>query len=107
MTFEYQQNQAQAGYFDEQYSKQKEREAKANLEFSSAAPISGEKQITVVFFIGGVTFAEISALRHLSQRPNHDRSYIIFTTKLINGSTLIDSLEEDLQNNLDPRTVRV
>lgn len=44
----------------------------------------------LVFFIGGCTFAEISALRFLSQRENC--SFLIGTTKIINGRTFLKSL---------------
>src|SRR5688500_3020092 len=41
---------------------------------SSTSP--RKKPLTLVYFIGGVTFAEISALRFLSAREDHDRDYI-------------------------------
>lgn len=44
----------------------------------------------LVFFIGGVTFAEISALRFVSSQVNRD--IIIGTTKLISGSSMLDTL---------------
>jgi len=65
-----------------------------------------KKPLTVVYFIGGVTFGEISALRHLSERENHGRDYIIATTKLINGVSLIDSITETLTNRLKKNTVK-
>jgi hypothetical protein len=36
----------------------------------------------------------------LSSRADHGVDYIIATTKLINGSTLIESLIDPLENNL-------
>jgi len=65
-----------------------------------------KKPLTLVYFIGGITFAEIAALRHLSERENHGRDYLIATTKLINGSTLLKSVQETIVNNLDKATVR-
>eukprot|EP00823_Brevimastigomonas_motovehiculus_P003022 TRINITY_DN1816_c0_g3_i2.p1 TRINITY_DN1816_c0_g3~~TRINITY_DN1816_c0_g3_i2.p1 ORF type:complete len:201 (+),score=106.70 TRINITY_DN1816_c0_g3_i2:113-715(+) len=74
---------------------------------SSASSVSttssSEEQknpLTLVYFIGGVTFAEISALRFLADKEGHGRDYIIATTKLINGQTLMDSLVEPVANNL-------
>ena len=43
-------------------------------------------------FIGGVTFAEISALRWLAKEGEWD--FIIATTKLVNGNTLLQNLLE-------------
>ena len=42
-------------------------------------------------FIGGVTFAEISALRFLSSRPEWPYRFLVLTTKLVNGRTLLQS----------------
>ncbi|KAK5579940.1 hypothetical protein RB653_009629 [Dictyostelium firmibasis] len=55
---------------------------------------SDRKPITLVYFIGGVTFSEISALRFLSRQDQANRDFIILTTKLINGNTMIDNLVE-------------
>ena len=53
-----------------------------------------EKPLVLVFFIGGVTFAEISALRWLSARDGHPKEYMVATTKIINGTTLLESMHE-------------
>uniref|UniRef100_A0A3P9BXI0 VPS33A core subunit of CORVET and HOPS complexes n=2 Tax=Haplochromini TaxID=319058 RepID=A0A3P9BXI0_9CICH len=52
----------------------------------------GENRTTLVFFLGGVTYAEIAALRFLSQVEDSGMEYVIATTKLINGTTWIKSL---------------
>uniref|UniRef100_A0A8C5LQK2 VPS33A core subunit of CORVET and HOPS complexes n=1 Tax=Leptobrachium leishanense TaxID=445787 RepID=A0A8C5LQK2_9ANUR len=57
----------------------------------------GENKVMLVFFLGGVTFAEIAALRFLSQLEDGGTEYIIATTKLINGTTWIKSLMEKLE----------
>ncbi|KAG9330157.1 hypothetical protein JZ751_027059 [Albula glossodonta] len=49
----------------------------------------GENRTTLVFFLGGVTYAEIAALRFLSQMEDGGTEYIIATTKLINGTSWI------------------
>lgn len=54
----------------------------------------GENRVTLVFFLGGVTFAEIAALRFLSQLEDGGTEYVIATTKLMNGATWIQSLME-------------
>uniref|UniRef100_A0A8C6V4V0 VPS33A core subunit of CORVET and HOPS complexes n=1 Tax=Neogobius melanostomus TaxID=47308 RepID=A0A8C6V4V0_9GOBI len=52
----------------------------------------GENRTTLVFFLGGVTYAEIAALRFLSQMEDSGTEYVIATTKLINGTTWVKSL---------------
>lgn len=54
----------------------------------------GENRVTLVFFLGGVTFAEIAALRFLSQLEDGGTEYVIATTKLINGSSWLEPLME-------------
>lgn len=62
---------------------------------------SGDKKpVTLVFFIGGVTFAEISALRYLGQKENHKRDYIIATTSVVNGNSLVEEVQETIVNKL-------
>ena len=47
-------------------------------------------------FIGGVTFAEVAALRWLGMRPGVNCAFVVATTKLINGTSLLDSfMDED------------
>ncbi|XP_053442962.1 vacuolar protein sorting-associated protein 33A isoform X3 [Nycticebus coucang] len=54
----------------------------------------GENRVTLIFFLGGVTFAEIAALRFLSQLEDGGTEYVIATTKLINGTSWIEALME-------------
>jgi vacuolar protein sorting-associated protein 33A len=49
----------------------------------------------VVMFIGGVTFAEVAALRFLASRPDSEFDFVVATTKLINGNTLIESFIDE------------
>ena len=48
----------------------------------------------LVFFLGGVTFAEIAALRFLGKVKGV--KFIIATTAVINGDSLIESIAEAL-----------
>jgi len=50
-----------------------------------------ESKVTLVVFIGGITYGEIAALRFLADQ-NHD--FIIATTHFINGTNLMKSLLE-------------
>jgi hypothetical protein len=51
-----------------------------------------KQNFILVVFIGGITFAEISAIRYLNKRPNSDHKFIILTTNIINGKSMINSL---------------
>ncbi|KAG2470494.1 VP33A protein, partial [Polypterus senegalus] len=56
-----------------------------------------ENRTTLIFFLGGVTYAEIAALRFLSQVEEGGTEYIIASTKLINGTSWIKSLMDKLE----------
>ncbi|XP_076230818.1 vacuolar protein sorting-associated protein 33A [Calliopsis andreniformis] len=55
-------------------------------------------KLVMVFFIGGCTFAEISALRFLSQQEDLNVEFVVCTTKLINGNTFLKSLMENVES---------
>ncbi|KAG9511091.1 Vacuolar protein sorting-associated protein 33A [Fragariocoptes setiger] len=59
---------------------------------SSANSSNDDHRTVLVYFIGGCTFAEISALRFLSQQEENNCEFIVATTKIVNGRTFIDSL---------------
>lgn len=43
----------------------------------------------MVFFLGGCTFAEVAALRFLSQQPEHNVEFLVATTKVINKNSFL------------------
>ncbi|CAO1441626.1 unnamed protein product [Diamesa serratosioi] len=49
-------------------------------------------RVILVFFVGGCTFAEITALRFLSQQDEHNVEFVIATTKLINKNNFLSSI---------------
>ena len=60
---------------------------------AARAGAAAEKpKVTIVFFIGGITFTEISALRWLAKAESRD--IVICTTKLISGQTFLESLTD-------------
>jgi len=59
---------------------------------STGSTQNADQKLTLVFFLGGVTYAEVSALRFLSQLEDGPAEYIIATTKMINGSTWLQSV---------------
>ena len=68
----------------------------ATVDESQAQPTasaSDPDQITttVVFFLGGITYAEIAAIRYMS-RQTRNRRFLIATTQTITGTTLVQDL---------------
>lgn len=58
------------------------------------APLGeGQVKTTVVFFLGGVTYAEIAALRLMSSQQR-DRRFLIATTSVVNGNSLLSQLSD-------------
>lgn len=53
-----------------------------------------EPKIILVFFLGGCTYAEIAALRFLSQQDDVNAEFVVATTKIINGNSFVESLFE-------------
>lgn len=54
------------------------------------------KKIMLVFVVGGLSFLEIAAFRHLSRDPAFPFNIIMATTKLCSGSGLLQHLVHDL-----------
>ncbi|KAJ8659540.1 hypothetical protein O0I10_004905 [Lichtheimia ornata] len=46
---------------------------------------------TVIFFLGGCTFTEVSAIRFLAQH-DESRDYLVATTQMLNGNSLLESV---------------
>ena len=53
-----------------------------------------EPKTVLVFFLGGCTYAEISALRFLSAQEDVNAEFVVATTKIINGNSFVESLFE-------------
>ncbi|KAK9477150.1 Sec1-like protein [Lipomyces japonicus] len=50
-----------------------------------------EKKTTLVFFLGGITFTEIAALRFIAGQEIERRNIVILTTGIIDGKQIIQS----------------
>jgi len=59
---------------------------------SAQSAVNSDQKMTLVFFIGGCTFAEISAFRYLTNETTSE--FLVATTCLLNGKSLISSLNE-------------
>jgi len=68
---------------------EKEQELPTTVREGKGSSSSG--RVTLVYYLGGVTFTEIAAIRYLNQ-IDENMDYIIATTKLINGDTLLSTL---------------
>ncbi|KAF9942459.1 hypothetical protein BGZ67_001441 [Mortierella alpina] len=58
----------------------------------SSKKMNGQPKISLVFFLGGCTFTEISATRFLASQEGGMRDFVICTTQILNGNTLVDAL---------------
>jgi len=59
---------------------------------SNMSFLADSQKVVLVFFIGGCTFAEISALRFLSSLEDSTIEYVIATTNITNGNNFLKSL---------------
>ncbi|XP_055541088.1 vacuolar protein sorting-associated protein 33A [Wyeomyia smithii] len=62
--------------------------------FTSEISQSDIPRVVVVFFVGGCTFAEISALRFLAQQDENNVEFVVCTTKLVNKNNFLDTFIE-------------
>lgn len=62
--------------------------------FSSEISQSDSPKVILVFFLGGCTFAEISALRFLARQEDNNVEFVIATTKLVNKNSFLEHLIE-------------
>eukprot|EP00794_Sanderia_malayensis_P018179 gene18179-19993_t len=76
---------------------------KSSAATASGAGGDGPSKVTLAYFLGGCTYSEVAALRFLAQQENSPTDYIIATTKLINGNTLLESLFEKIEKAEDMR----
>jgi hypothetical protein len=61
----------------------------------------GNRRIILVFFVGGVTYAEISAIRYLNKKHGGDVTYVIATTHIVNSKNFISSISDNIENELE------
>lgn len=61
--------------------------------------VNEAKPIMLVFLVGGLSFLEIAAFRYLSRDPSFPYTIVMATTKLTNGSRLLQSLMHDFKAN--------
>lgn len=59
----------------------------------------GRKKRILIYFIGGITYGEIAAIRFLNNIFK-DKKFIIATTQIINGDACVGMLRGDITNRL-------
>ena len=76
----------------DRFTAEKEKEILSNREALSERE-DKRKKIVLVYYIGGITFAEIAAIRFLS-RQLRDKLLVIATTQIISGNKCIEMMRE-------------
>lgn len=71
------------------YGKRKSIAASGGSKSQTKKP---QKPTLIVVYLGGVTYMEIASLRFLSKRDSFPYHIVVVTTKVINGSKLIQSM---------------
>jgi hypothetical protein len=54
--------------------------------------VSSKKPVLMIMYVGGVTYMELAALRFLSKRASFPYHIVCCTTKVINGSRVLQTL---------------
>lgn len=62
---------------------------------SLAIENTGKKPILIVWYVGGVTHMELAALRFLSRKSSFPYHIVCCTTKIVNGTSLLQSLQHN------------
>jgi hypothetical protein len=61
---------------------------------------NGRKKRVLIYYIGGITYGEISAIRFLNKLFK-DKKFIIATTQIINGDECVRMLRGQINNRLN------
>ena len=66
-----------------------------------------EKKKVLLYFVGGVTFAEIAAIRFLNEQNNTPFKFCIATTQIISGNKAVNQMRSAVVNSqtLDPLSI--
>ena len=64
-----------------------------------------EKKKVLLYFLGGVTFAEIGAIRFMNQQKDAKFRFVIATTQIISGNRAVSQMRSCVANNLDPLSI--
>ena len=56
--------------------------------------------MALVVFLGGATHAEINALRFLQAQPGYSYRFVVATTSMLGGNTLVDGFASDARQGV-------
>jgi hypothetical protein len=79
-------------------------EGESELFNPSRRATANQKRKVLVYFLGGITFAEISAIRFLNTQFT-DKLFVIATTSIISAGKCLDQLTPVLENGLNKENV--
>ncbi|KAF8069504.1 VPS33 [Scenedesmus sp. PABB004] len=68
-----------------------DRPCKASAAAAGAGGAGGEPETVLVVMLGGITFTEISALRFLASQPEVNARFLVLTTRVVSGRSLVES----------------
>ena len=68
------------------------KQLKNNQDFGSRSGDNKKKPVLLVYFVGGITYAEIAAIRFMSKKSTFPFNIVCCTTKIINGTSFLQSL---------------
>lgn len=60
--------------------------------------VDGARKKVLVMFVGGCTYAEVAAVRFLSEHGADNSDYFVLTTKLLTGDSLMQELVDHVQS---------
>jgi hypothetical protein len=63
----------------------------------------GRKKVIMVYYIGGITYAEMSCYRLLSEK--HGIQFLVATTQFINGNKMMDAFKDGFGLLLKPQSL--
>merc|ERR1719203_1432996 len=75
---------------DTNQSKAQRQESRKQKAQQKSDAMSAHKTV-LVFFVGGVTYAEISAIRMLEARPNTPWKFIVASTSIVRGNDIVNA----------------
>lgn len=78
-----------------------DKQVKPGFNSSSSSNLGGGAPETVLLvMLGGITFTEISALRFLASKADNNCRFLVLTTKIVSGRTLLDSFVDPPARNI-------
>merc|ERR1712087_1088637 len=83
---------------EQEREKEREKGKEKKLKAHQKSDAMSAHKTVLVFFVGGVTYAEISAIRMLEARPNTPWKFIVASTSIVRGNDIINAfIDQDLK----------